>query len=549
MVKKAIRNSKSFLFRTQNTIISAAAVIAVTYGISAILGLVRSRLLATYFGASEILGVFYTADKIPSFIYTILVVGTLSTIFIPVFTGLLKKDDKAAWHTASSMITVTVLFFLFLGILVFIFATPIIRVLALNQFTKEQVALGASLMRYMLAAQIVLVISSFFTSVLQSFKYFLIPAIAPILYNVGMIAGIVYLSPSYGIYGPAFGVLIGTVLHLLVQLPLLREVNFRYSFSLDLKDRGIRQIFGLMPPRILGASITQISGIVNNSLAILVSTSSVVIFKFASQLMSFPVLLFGSSIAQASLPTLSYESNGTDREKFKRTFLTSFHQTMFLVIPASVVLLILKLPVVRLVYGAANFPWEATIRTSYALAFFSLSVFSQSAVYLLNRAFYAMKDTLTPVKVSILTIVVSISLSTFFVKYMNFGVWSVAMSFSIASVLDLALLMWLLHKKVGGFDIERLFMPFIKICYSAVLMGLSLYVPMKVLDIGVLDTTRTLPLLMLTVIAGFAGIVSYLFFTWLLKVEEVELLYKLIRRFKAKPVVKDKVPSEHIPTE
>jgi len=380
MVKDTIQNgqngSKNFLFKTQNTIISAAFVIAVTYGISAVLALVRARLLAHFFGISDDLAVFYTADKIPGFIYSILVVGTLSTVFIPIFASELRDNEKIAWKTASSMITVSMgfftflscivfifspqiidllaihkftaeqvilgsnlmsmVFFTFLSCIVFIFSPQIIDLLAIHKFTAEQVILGSNLMRIMLVAQLVLVVSSFITSILQSFKYFIIPAIAPVFYNVGMIVGIVFLFPKFGIYGAAAGVLIGAILHLLVQIPLMKKINFNFSLTLDLKDKGLKEIFSLMPSRIFGTSVIQISDVINNSLAILISTSSVIFFKFASQLQSFPVNLFGASIALAALPTLSFESLEADREKFKKTFLTSFHQMLFLVIPASV---------------------------------------------------------------------------------------------------------------------------------------------------------------------------------------------------------------------
>ncbi|MFZ5424495.1 MAG: murein biosynthesis integral membrane protein MurJ [Patescibacteria group bacterium] len=516
--------------KKQNTIISAAAVLAFMYGASAILGLVRTRLLAHYFGASEILGVFYTADRIPSLIYSLLVVGTLSTVFIPVFTNTFKKNEENAWHTASSMITVSILLFLSLGTLVFILAPSVITALSLGKFTAEQIKLGTSLMRIMLSAQLLLIISSFVTVILQSFKYFIITALAPVLYNIGMILGIVILIPRYGIYGPAFGVIIGSVLHLLVQIPLIRKINFSYKFTLDFKDKGLREIFRLMPPRILGAGMAQVSAIVNNSLAILVSTSSVVIFKFADQLQSFPVNLFGASIALAALPTLSYESGEKDKEKFKEIFLTSFHQMLFLVIPASVILLVLRIPVVRLVYGVSNFPWEATVQTSYTLAFFSLSIFAQSSVYLLTRAFYALKDTATPLKVNFITVILSSFLSYVFVHYLGFGVWSVAFSYSIALLLDMIFLLLLLSKKVGGFKLDSLVVPFTKISYAAFFMGISLYVPMKLLDEFIFDTTKTVNLALLTILATLAGVISYLFFTKLFKVREIELLYKLLRK-------------------
>ncbi len=530
MVNKILRTSSAFLMRTQQTILSAAFVIAFTYGISAILSLVRSRLLASFFGTSDALAVFYTADKIPSFIYSLLVVGTISTVFIPVFTNIRKRNIEDAWHTASSMINISVLVFGFLGILVYIFAPSLIRLLSVWKFTQAQVDLGASLMRVMILAQLILIVSSFITSLLQSFKYFILPALAPVLYNLGMIGGIVFLVPRYGIYGPAYGVVIGAILHILVQLLLVKKISFNYKLLLDFKDKGIREIFSLMPSRIFGSALVQISSIINNSLAILVSTSSVVIFRFADQLQSFPVNLFGASIALAALPTLSFEADEADKANFKKTFLTSFHQMLFLAIPAGVVLLILRVPLVRLVFGAANFPWEATVKTSYTLAFFSISVVAQSAVYLLTRAFFALKDTSTPVKVNLFTILFSTLLSLFFVEELKLGVWAVAFSYSIAATLDVLFLLFLLGKKVGGWEWKALLKPFVKISYSAVFMGAALYVPLKILDQVVFDTTRTLPLIILTLIVVIAGIISYLFFTWLFKVEEIELFYRLLKR-------------------
>ena len=237
----------------------------------------------------------------------------------------------------------------------------------------------------------------------------------------------------------------------------------------------------------------------------------------------------------AALPTLSFESDDTDHGHFKKTFLTSLHQMLFLVIPAAIVLLVLRVPVVRLVYGTARFPWEATLATSYCVAFFSLSIFSQSAVYLITRAFYALKDTKTPLFVVAFTIPFDVALSVFLIKVMGFGVWSVALSFSISSILDFGIMLFLLNRKVGGFNKETLFEPFMKISYAAVFMGISLYVPMKVLEKYIFDTTRTLPLLGLTIVACAFGFISYIFFTKVFDVKEVELLYRLLGKFKLRP--------------
>jgi len=528
-----IRNHRRFVIKTQKTILSAAFILAVASGFNAILGFAKGRLLATYFGDSKELAVFYTADRIPDLLYSVLVVGALSTVFIPVFTSLYKKDKGRAWDTASSMINITMGFFLVLSALIYVFAPSLMNILSVGKFGEPEILLGTRLMRIMLGAQLILVASSFLTSVLQSFKYFLVPALAPIAYNLGFIFGTIALSNKIGVFGPAIGVFIGALLHLLIQIPMMRSVKFKFSIlSYSVYRNGTREIFKLMPSRVGSVLINNLISTISNAMAILISTSAVVHLKFANQLQFFPVHIFGFSIAHASLPTLAEEGDDLSLGKFKRTFITSFHQMMYLIIPASVILLILRVPVVRIVYGAATFPWEATVKTSYALAFFSLSIFAQGGIYLVTRAFYALKDTRTPVKVSTLALFVNVLLSLIFVKYLQLGVWSIAFSFSITSVLSFFMLFILFFTKVGRINIDDLIQPFVKICYSALFMGIGLYLPLKLLDQFVFDTSRTVPLLMLTAVASLAGMATYLLFTWIFKVEEVELLFKLVRKIR-----------------
>lgn len=528
MVKTALKNGALLLFNRQKSIISAAGVLSVTYALTAILSFLRTRFLSHYFGASSELSVFFTADRIPSLIFSILVVGTVSAVFIPVFTQSLKKGENEAWKLSSDIINLSLLAFLILGLVSFVFSKNLMFFLSLGTLNNEELVLGQNLMRIMILAQIILIFSSFLTSILQSFKFFLVPALAPILYNLGMIAGIIFLTPMLGIYGAAYGVIIGALLHLLIQLPLLKRVGFRHSFRINFHDKSLIDFFTLVPPRIFSSAMNQISATIDTSLAFLISTSSVVVFKFSDQLQSFPVNLFGASIALAALPTLSHESEDVNHQKFKETFLTSLHQMLFLVIPASIILLVLRVPVVRLVYGASKFPWEATVATAYTVAFFSLSIFSQSAVYLITRAFYALRDTKTPLKVTFLTIPFDVLLSLYFVKILGWGVWSIAFSYSISSIIDFVLMLFLLHRKVGGFNFDSLISPLVKISYAAIMMGISLYVPMKILEKYVFDTTHTLPLLLLTFIACSFGFISYLLFTKVCNVKEVEMLYSML---------------------
>lgn len=524
-----LKDRFGFLAKAQKTILSAAVILALSSGTTAILGLFKNRLLASYFGVSNVLGIFYTADRVPNIVYSVLVVGALSTIFIPVFTESYKTNKNEAFKAGSSIILMGLLIFLVLSTIVIFAANPIIFKLSLGAFSPDEVALGAKLMRIMMLAQVILVISSFLSSILQSFKLFLMPALAPIVYNLGLIVGTATLSKSYGIYGPAYGVILGAVLHLLIQVPALLKTDFKFSFNINFENEDLKKMAVLIPPRILSILITQAISTINNSLAILISTSSVVILKFSSQLQFFPVHLFGASIATAALPVLSEYSTDKTTDRFKSVFITSLHQLLFLVLPASMLFVVLRIPIIRLVYGVSNFSWEATVKTSYALAFFSISIFSQSVFYLLTRAYFALKDTYTPVVVSLLTIVLNISMSTFFVKYLHLGVWSLALTYSLTSLLDVICLTYLLSKKLGGFRLDQLLVPFIKTSYATIFMGISLYIPLKLLDQFVFDTTRTLSLLILTGLVSTVGIVVYFGFTYLFKVKEIELFYRILR--------------------
>ncbi len=523
---------KPSIFSTQNSIVSAAAVLSISSGINAVLGFVKSRSLAHFFGVSDELAVFYTADLIPNMVYSFLVVGALSTVFIPVFTQEYKRNHSIAWRTASSFINLSVLVFFLLGTISYITAPHIIRLISVNKFSAEQIALGSSLMRIMLLSQLILIVSSFITCILQSFKYFLIPAMSPILYNLGMILGTILLSNHIGIFGPAIGVLIGSILHLLIQLPFLPKVSPKYSLKLDLKDKGIGTIFNLVPPRILSVFISNLGNTLNSSLAIFISPASVVLLKFANQLQFFPVSLFGLSVASAILPTLSAQADEDDLSTFRKTLTTSFLQMMFLVVPISVILFVLKVPLVRIVYGAASFPWEATVKTSYVLAFFSISILFQSTNYLLTRAFFALKDTKTPVIISSLTLAIHILMAITFVRIFGLGVWSVAFASSIASFIETIYLYRLISAKTGRFYEPAILPSFIKISYASLLMGIMLYIPLKLLDHYVFDTTRTLQLLIATGIASLGGISTYFFLTDRFKVPEIQLLYRLLHKFK-----------------
>jgi putative peptidoglycan lipid II flippase len=530
MVKNFLKNGSAILMLRQTNILSAAVIIMVTVAASALLGLVRDRLLAGQFGATRTLDIYLAAFRLPDIIFQLLVMGALSAAFIPVFTEYINKDnEKTAWHIASSIINIGLVIFMALSLPIMIFAELFSKIFAPG-FSESEIQLMANLTRIMMIAQTFFIAGNFFTGILQSYQRFLVPAIAPIFYNLGIIVGIVFLAPTKGIYGPTWGVFLGTILFFLIQLPFVKKIGIRHSFVFDYTHKGVREIGRLTIPRVINHTVSQVDLTIDLILASLMAGGQYTIFNFARHLMQFPVNLFGSAIGQASLPTLSAEKAKQNLEEFKETFLTSFHQILYLTVPASVLLLVLRIPAVRLVFGAARYDWPATVETGRTLGLFCISIFAQSIIQLLIRGFYAFHNTKTPLVIGAVFVALNSFLSIFFTLFLHMGVKGLALSTSIAAIGNAIFLLIFLNQLVNGFSLPRLLLPAIKIFLASFITGIFLYVPMKLLDQLVFDTTRTVNLIMLTATVSVSGLSVYLFLTWALKVDEVKTFISLAKR-------------------
>ncbi|MBI3980998.1 murein biosynthesis integral membrane protein MurJ [Candidatus Microgenomates bacterium] len=529
MVKNFINKGVSLLSVRQTNIISAATVIMLTIAISKLLGVIKLRILSARFTPEE-LGVFLASFRLPNLLFDFLVLGALTSAFIPVFTRYLAKDNKdEAFSVSSSIINISILLTIIFSVPILFFSEDISRLLAPG-FSTEEIIKMASFTRIIVLAQVIpLLIGTFFTGILQSFKNFLIPALAPVVYDVGIIICILIFSPSAGLYSAVYGVVVGAVLFLLIQLPTVLSFGYRPRLTMDYKHPGVKEIGKLMAPRTVGLMAYQLDSTIDLILASLIGARAVTIFTFAQTLQQLPILLFGSTIAQASLPTLSEEST-SDPEKFKSTLLTSLHQILFLVFPASVILIVLRIPIVRLAYGAKLFDWEATILTGKTLALFAVSVFAQSAVALLARAFYALHDSKTPVAISIVSVAVNIVASITFINFLQLPIWGLALSTSIASLLNAFLLLFFLNRKIKSFSVNELLISPLKIFLASILTGICLYIPMKILDQLVFDTTRTINLIMLTTTVSLIGFTVYFLLAVILKIKEASLILSGIQR-------------------
>lgn len=527
MVQTLIKRGQRLLQTEHKSILSAAFVIAVSYLASALLGLVRNHLLAArFFGGLEgDLDVYFAAFVLPDTIFQLLVVGAVSAAFIPIFQDHLARSKDEARLLGNAALTTISLTLLVLTLFIAIFARPIAGLMA--HYSPEKLDLMANLIRIMSIAQVLFALSAFLTGILQAQRRFLIPAIAPLLYNLGTIIGIYFLSGSFGIYSAAIGVVFGSLLHVLVQLPLVSQLGFGPRPVFYPRHPGVLSMLRMMPPRALALGFDQFERWVAVNLTSLLTAGSLSIFSFARQLYALPVSLFGVSLSQASFPTLSDEASQRDLTKFRTTLAKSLLQIFFFALPASVLVLILRIPLVRLAFGARSFPWEATLLTGRALALLSLSIAPLAGSQVLTRAFHALKDTRRPLYIGGFTMVIFTLAAYYLGGQKVYGVLGITAAMSLSNFLDFTLLYIILRRRTGPLSVVG---RFIKMLIASGATAVSLWLPMRLLDQFVFDTTRTVPLIILTLIVSLVGFLVYLLFCKILAIEELADVSALMKK-------------------
>lgn len=535
--------SLDILTRRQSNILSAAFVIMGTVILSQILGLFKKRLLITLFGASVTTGVYDVAYKFPDLLFQLVIASALSSAFIPVFSDMLSKGkDKEAHEMASNLLTLGIIVFFIFSIVLSLFAPFFLRLFNPGGgFSPSDMELMANLLRIIIFGQLLIVIGTFFTALLQSYNHFFIPGFALALYNLGIIVGLLTLSSSIGIYSGAVGTVIGALFFIAFQLPMVRKIGFTYKPSISLKDKGVRSIANLMWPRTISNGVFQLGAILVVSLVSFLPATgrNYIIFDLAQTIAFAPVALIGQAIAQAAFPVLSRERENL--ENFKLTFMNSYNQMLYLILPVSVLILVLRIPIVRLVFGAPKLDWPATVLTGRTLAFFAMSIFAQALISLVYRAFYALHDTKTPLATGVISTIFMLTLGYVFIVPMNLGISSIAIAYSIAGIFQLSLLLYILHKKTGGFNLTAVFVSWVKIGSSSFFTAFALYIPIKLLDRLVIDTTHTLNLMFLTGISSLAGLSLYLFLTWFFDVKEAKMYVLAIQKMGNRKEILEKI--------
>lgn len=529
------------IFNSQTkTLTSAATLVGLSAFISRLLGLIRDRLLAGRFGAGIELDIYFAAFRIPDFVYGILIAGGIVAAFLPLFTEFYQKKKEKAWELTNNVLNCFLVLLLFICAILFIF-TPQILNLIVPGFTPEEKTLTGNLTRIMFLSPIFFGLSNIFSGILHYFNRFLTYSLAPILYNLGIIFGILFLVPIFGIFGLAYGVILGAFCHLAIQIPSAISAGFSWQPIFNFGSLGLKKIFKLMIPRTIGAAASHLNLIVITALASTLVSGSIAIFNFANNLQYFPIGIIGVSFAIAVFPTLSKTWANGQKEKFSENFSSVFRQILFLIIPVSLSIFLLRAQIVRLILGTGQFGWLETRLTAASLGIFAFGLFASSLVPVLVRAFFSFQDTKTPVAIGIAAIVSNITLCFLFVRFLGFSniledflqnflklqgikniqVLSFPLALSISEIFNFSLLFYSLNKKIGALRLREILSSLWKILISSFFMASFTFLTLRVIA-NFVNMQTFLGVLSQTIIAGLVGVAVYLIVTFLLKSPELK---------------------------
>ena len=525
-------------------VIRAAAFLMIVQVLSRILGYLRDVLLLNMFGQGYATDAYNAAFSIPDFLYTVLIGGAISCAFIPVFSSYIaQKNEEAAWRTCSIFTSWALMFLVAFEIAAFLFAPGLMRLL--TDFGAGQLALPVFLTRLTLIQCFFMALSAISTGVLQSYQHFTWPALGALFYNIAIIFGGIFLCgpiearwPGYGVAGFSVGVVVGSVITLLVQVPMLKKVGFRWFFSLDTHDPGLRQLIKLIIPVLIGLSVAQINLFVTQKLATGLEPGVYTALRTANRFMQLPLGIFATAIATAIFPTMTAQAAVNEMDEMKQSLSLGVRTTLLVILPSAVGLALLARPVIRLLFEfSGNFTAADTRIAATALVFYAIGLAGYAATQILIRGFYAIKNTVLPVSISIAAIVINIVFSLLLVGPLDYI--GLALAYSIAGLAQCGLLVVFLRRKIGRIDLRRIAGSVLRALIACAVMAagivLVLWGSNQLLDIG-----NKLFQLLQVGLACLAGVGLFLLAARRMKMPEMELVMELFgkrlrRRKKAAP--------------
>jgi len=495
-------------------LIRAAIIVLIGFLASGVLGFVRTGILSAQFGTSEAHDAFLAAQRIPEIIFVLVAGGALGSSFIPIYAKRREADENEAWRLASAVMTLASVAAAVLGIVVALFADPLVQFVLLPQSSPEIQALTANMTRMMMVTPFIFAISGLIMGILQSHGLFLLPSIAISMNNIGIMIGALLIAPlvtsdpyvavdvisgssaiaitglntlpvdqvgNASVYGLAYGAILSAVLHLVFNAVGLFSIKAKLRPNFNPRIEGVSEVLKLMIPRVLGLGVVQINFLVNIVLSDGMVEGSFVALTTAFTLMFFAIGIIGQSVGSALFPTLSALYAENDMDGFKDRLASAMRSVLFLAFPATVAFIVMGEPIVS-IFERGEWTSESTQGTAWALAFYATGIAGFVLLEVLSRAFYALADTWTPVKIGIGAMLSNIVFSLIFIQFIgnpdNLARGSfagLALANASTTLVESLILWWLISKRVGGIHDRFIISGSLKAIIASLIMGIVLY--------------------------------------------------------------------------
>lgn len=477
--------------------------VGASFGLSAAAGLVRNIIIARQFGIGADLDAYYAAFKLPDLLFTIVAGGALSTAFIPVLAGFLTEGDSAgAWRLCSAITNLAALLVSVLAVIAGLAAPWLVRTLIAPGFNAERQAETVVLMRMVLVSTVIFAVSAVQSSVLHGFKHFFLPALAPMVYPMGVIVGALLLAPRWGVRGLAAGAVLGATLHLSIKIPALVRYGFRWWPVLDLRSPAVRRVGTLMGPRVLDLGVFHLTLLATTNLASRLGAGSVSALEWGWQLMQLPETVIGTAFGLVALPTLSELASHGDRAALRTTLGMALRAVIALTVPAACGLILLGRPLLQLLYQRGAFDAAATDAVLIALRFYALGLVGHAGLELAARAFFAQQDTVTPLLIAAASAALNIVLGLLLMGPLGHGGLALANSLAISA--EVIVLLLVLRRRWGSVEGLRTLGTLGAVAALTVVMGLA------VIGVQAFGQRIGLGMLWHVVLGAGAGITVYL---------------------------------------
>lgn len=488
-------------------------------------GVIRNIIIAQQFGLGQSLDAYFAAFKLPDLLFTIVAGGALATAFIPIFTDFLAEDDRqGAWELASTITNLVIIVVTVFAIVAALIAPWLVKTVVAPGFDAEQQAETASVMRLVLISTILFGISAVQSSVLHGFRHFLLPALAPVLYPVGIVLGAIWLAPTWGVQGLAVGAIIGAALHLLVKIPGLLYYGFRWYPILRLKDQDVRRVLILMGPRVLDLGVFHLTLVITTNLASRLDAGSVSALEWGWDAMQIPETIIGTAFGLVAFPTLSALAASGNIAGLRRTLSETLQMIIVLTVPATFGLLLLGRPLLAIVYERGAFDANATNAVFIALQFYAIGLTGHACLEVAARAFFAQKDMITPLIIAIIFGAVNIGLAIFLMPRMGHG--GLAFANSAAVSIEVLALIFILHRRLDGVEAIVMISTLGRVILASGVMSLVIWVLLALLD-------GQMPTIILAGLSGIIGLSVYIVAALWLNVETLRQLSTMLGLKKA----------------